>query len=489
MASNNARAQTHARSQISPASGGGSGRRLRVAVLGVDLVVLSTCTVIAIAARTHLPWFDEAHDVVAIVNPLATQIIAAWLILIAYMGGYRQRVFGAGIDEFRRVLNASLATAAGLGVTAYLLQYPLSRGFYFLLFILGIPALLLGRLAVRRVVQRLRAAGYLQHRVVIAGDDWHTKDVLAVLRRETWLGYRVVGLLTPAGRPNQLAPDLPVLGTPAQALLAVQRDDVDTIIFAEGSFSQASGFAQAARDLEQENTDLIVVPALTDISASRTHVRPVAGLPLVHIEKPQAQRSATWRKRLFDIIGSLVLIVLLSPVLVVTAVVIKLQDGGPVLFRQRRVGLFGRTFSCLKFRSMIPNAEAVKADFSKQLPADHVLFKLQDDPRITTFGRFIRRHSIDELPQLFNVLRGEMSLIGPRPALEHEVARYEQHVMRRLDVRPGMTGLWQVSGRSDLSWDDTVRLDLYYVDNWSFLQDLNILLRTFKAVLAPSGAY
>lgn len=464
-------------------------RRVQVMLFLIDLGIIAICALIAIFARKNLTWFGEVNDVTELVYPMAGPIMAGWLLLLVYTGAYRVRLLGAGLEEFRRVFNASLVAAAALGITAYLLQYPLSRGFYFLLFLTGVPALLLGRLATRRVMQRAHRKGRLLRSIVVAGDDRHIADVMAVLRRETWLGYDVVGLLTPSGRACASVPDVPVLGTPADARHAVQGRDVRAILFAEGSFQQANGFSQTARDLEGEETDLIVVPALTDISASRTEVRPVAGLPMVHIEKPQAQRSRSWAKRAFDILGASMILILLSPVMIFTALAVKLEDRGPIVFRQTRAGVRGRPFECFKFRSMVPNAEALKAQLIAQSDPDNVLFKVQNDPRVTRIGRFIRKYSIDELPQLFNVLRGEMSLIGPRPALQREVDRYEQHVMRRLDVRPGMTGLWQVSGRSDLSWEDTVRLDLYYVDNWSFLQDLNILLRTFRAVVAPSGAY
>lgn len=464
-------------------------QRATAAIFAVDVVVLIAATLVALTARSRLSFFEEARDLHTLIYPMAAFILVIWIGLIGYLGGYRAEQFGAGMDEFRRVFNASLATAAGLGITAYLLQYPLSRGFYFLLFMIGIPALLLARVVARRVLQRLRTQGHLVMPIVVAGDDQHIADLVCVLRREAWMGYQVVGLLTNDGRPSKRVPDLPVLGLPSCAREAVAGKGIRAILFAEGSFRAANDFSVIARELETESVDLIVVPALTDISSHRTQVRPVAGLPLVHIEKPQAQRSASWSKRTFDVIGSLVILLLLSPVMIVTALVVKLTDGGPVFFKQRRAGVRGEPFECFKFRSMVPNAEALKADLMKHSDPNHVLFKIENDPRITKCGHFIRKYSIDELPQLFNVLRGEMSLIGPRPALEREVARYEDHVMRRLDVRPGMTGLWQVSGRSDLSWDDTVRLDLYYVDNWSFLQDMSILLRTFRAVFAPSGAY
>jgi exopolysaccharide biosynthesis polyprenyl glycosylphosphotransferase len=207
------------------------------------------------------------------------------------------------------------------------------------------------------------------------------------------------------------------------------------------------------------------------------------------VEAPRAVHASHWAKRVFDVVGSLGVILLISPVLLATAIAIKLHDGGPVVFRQTRIGRDGRPFSCLKFRSMVTDAEALRADLDVNHERSSVLFKMVNDPRVTRPGKLIRRLSIDELPQLWNVLRGQMSLVGPRPPLPHEAARYGSDMRRRLRVRPGMTGLWQVSGRSDLSWDETVRLDLFYVDNWSMVQDLNILMRTVSAVLGSRGAY
>jgi exopolysaccharide biosynthesis polyprenyl glycosylphosphotransferase len=207
------------------------------------------------------------------------------------------------------------------------------------------------------------------------------------------------------------------------------------------------------------------------------------------VEASRAVHASHWAKRAFDVVGSLGLMLLISPVLLATALAVKLHDGGPVLFRQTRIGRDGRPFSCLKFRSMVTDAENLRADLEVNHERSSVLFKMVNDPRVTRPGRLIRRLSIDELPQLWNVLRGQMSLVGPRPPLPHEAARYGSDMRRRLRVRPGMTGLWQVSGRSDLSWDETVRLDLFYVDNWSMVQDLNILMRTVSAVLGSRGAY
>ena len=217
-------------------------------------------------------------------------------------------------------------------------------------------------------------------------------------------------------------------------------------------------------------------------------MRPVAGTQIVYVEGPRSAGALSTGKRTFDlIVGSLALI-LASPVMAITALAVK-ADGGPVLFRQTRVGRNGVPFTMLKFRSMVIGAERQRPALAGGHETNAVMFKLHHDPRVTRVGRFIRRYSIDELPQLFNVLRGEMSLIGPRPPLPEEVAQYTDDEYRRLRVRPGLTGLWQVSGRSDLSWEETVRLDLYYIDNWSALQDLSIMLRTVFAVLSSRGSY
>ena len=234
-----------------------------------------------------------------------------------------------------------------------------------------------------------------------------------------------------------------------------------------------------------------MAPSVTDVSSERIRVRPVGGLPLMHLDPPTWANAARLGKRLFDIVVASLLLLVGWPLLLVSAIAIKTADRGPILFRQRRIGRNGDEFSCLKFRSMVVDAEAQLADLQTEhgYESGDGLFKVKDDPRITRPGRWLRRYSLDELPQLFNVLAGEMSLVGPRPPLPHEVESYGQDVYRRLHVRPGMTGLWQVSGRADLTWDEAIRLDLYYVDNWSMLQDVSILTKTVKAVFSRRGAY
>lgn len=466
-------------------------RKLEViGLVATDLLATTGATFVSLNGRQSLPFFaNAANDVDNLVRPLALVILVGWLASIALAGGYAPKQIGVGTVEYRRILGASFGMAGALGISAYLLQYPLSRGFYFLLFVVGIPLLVLGRLILRRIVHRMRRHGRLMTSVLVAGDLDHVEDVVAVLNRERWLGYEVVGALTGSTSTTRTTTGIPIFGSPDDAVAIIHTTGANAVIFAEGSFRRGRHFNEMARALEDSHAQMIVVPSLTDISAERMDVRPVAGIPLVHIEAPRARAAGHVWKRVFDVVGSSLLILLGSPILLAVALAIKLDDHGPVLFKQVRAGLRGDPFECFKFRSMCVDAEARLAQLRSLNESDGVLFKMADDPRITKVGKFIRRFSLDELPQLFNVWLGDMSLVGPRPALLSETERYKEHVMRRLDVRPGMTGLWQVSGRSDLSWDDTVRLDLYYVDNWSMLQDLSILMKTFGAVIGSRGAY
>jgi exopolysaccharide biosynthesis polyprenyl glycosylphosphotransferase len=245
-----------------------------------------------------------------------------------------------------------------------------------------------------------------------------------------------------------------------------------------------------AAALKGSGVGVILAPSITDVSRERIKVRPVGGLPLIHVGKPRSAAALARAKRSFDLVGSGLLILALSPILAFASYKVWRNDRGPILFRQERIGVGGTPFACLKFRTMVVDAEARLLEVLQEEGAEAGLFaKIKDDPRITKAGKWMRRYSIDELPQLFNVFKGDMSLIGPRPQVAHEVAQYDDAMARRLRVRPGMTGLWQVSGRSDLSVAEAIRLDLYYVDNWSMLQDLSILARTFGAVVGSDGAY
>ena len=462
---------------------------LALTTAAADLLVIVGVTLIAAVGRNTLPMFETVGDIPENVSAAGVFIVVGWLTALVISGAYDESHFAAGAEEYRRVFTASLAAAGLVGIGCYLARFPLSRGFYVLLFALGIPLLLLSRYAGRRVIQRLRTRGRLSRRILIAGAPRHVEALAAVLKRESWLGYSIIGCVTANDHPYpETRTGIPILGRTADVAEVLAGRRVDTLLIAEGAFAPGSSLRQTAWALEgQRDLQIAVAPSLTDVAAGRVEMRPVAGLPLVYIGHGRALDAAHWAKRVFDVVGSLALLILTSPLWVWSALRIKLHDGGPVLFRQTRVGRDGKTFECLKLRTMVLAAEEILPSLGAA--GQDVLFKMRVDPRVTGPGRWLRRYSIDELPQLVNVLRGEMSLVGPRPPLPSEVLRYETDATRRLHVRPGLTGLWQISGRSDLTWEDTVRLDLYYVDNWSMVQDLVILLKTVTAVVAARGAY
>ncbi len=462
-------------------------RAQRVFLYSIDSVVIAVSAGFATAARAALPVQDgPALTATSLAASISIGLI--WLLSLTAFGTYSVRHLRAGATEYKRAITGTSAAAGSVGVLCYLTDYDFPRALFVIWFAVGLGGLIATRFARRRSMQRLHRRGMLQTPVLVAGGDHHVDAIANVLRREKWLGYKVVGAVTRRHQ-TETSTGLPVLGMLDELADVIADNGIDTVIFAEGSFDSPEDFRRLAWKLEEQDVQLIVVPTLTDVSAHRLDVRPVAGLPLVDVDRPRAINAARWIKRSFDILGAGFLLLLASPVMAVTALAIKLEDGGPVLFRQPRVGRKGEVFDCLKFRSMCTDAEARLAELQARNEGAGLLFKMANDPRITKVGKFIRRFSIDELPQLWNAFRGDMSLVGPRPALPREVAQYDSDTMRRLDVRPGITGLWQVSGRSNLSWDDTVRLDLFYVDNWSMTQDLMILARTAKAVVGSDGAY
>ncbi|CAN5416000.1 sugar transferase [soil metagenome] len=456
-----------------------------------DLLVLSVAVISASELRSLLDkWALTSFSTDQPIFRAAPVIVVVWMLVLAAQGAYSLRSFGAGPEEFRTVSLASFFCAGLVGLACYLVDSELSRGFVVMAFVVGTPLLVLERYAVRQSVHSLRRRGQLLHRVIAVGGASGINEVVEALSRSLYVGYEVIGCCLP----DTISPEptrfpVQILGAVSDTRRLCDDLGADTVLVARGGFASAQDLRRIAWDLEGSSIQLVVVPSLTDVAGPRIHMRPVAGLPLVHVDQPQAGKAGGLSKRGFDVVFALLAIIALAPVALVVAALVKLQDGGPILFHQPRVGRHGRRFKMIKFRSMVTDAEAHLQELSGSNESDGVLFKIRHDPRITPIGRFLRRYSIDELPQLINVLRGDMSLVGPRPPLPSEVEVYAVDVHRRLLVRPGLTGLWQVSGRSSLSWDESVRLDLFYVDNWSMTSDLVIMAKTARAVLGSRGAY
>jgi exopolysaccharide biosynthesis polyprenyl glycosylphosphotransferase len=419
-------------------------------------------------------------------------LIVTWAAILAGFGTRDSRVVGSGNNEYRRVVDATVRLFGVVAIVAFLLQLDLARGYIILAFPIGLLALLASRWMWRQwlVAQRLR--GGFSSRVLLVGSRATVSAIARDLARAPDSGYVVVGACIPGDSIGEyLTAGVPVSTNLDQLQTAMEATGADTVVITSSDELPPERIRELSWSLEPGRQHLVLAPSLTDVGGPRIHMRPVAGLPLIHVETPRYEGIKRVSKRAFDLISSLALIVVLSPILLAVALSVKISTPGPVLFRQQRVGLDGKHFRMLKFRTMVVDAETRLDALTKLTRAEGnaVMFKMKNDPRITSVGGFLRRFSMDELPQLFNVLFGSMSLVGPRPPLDSEVAIYENHVHRRFLVKPGITGLWQVSGRSNLSWEDTVRLDLYYVENWSITGDILILWRTLRAVLAREGAY
>ena len=417
-------------------------------------------------------------------------LIIAWWVALEYTGTRDRKFLGTGIEEYRRVTATSLWLFGAVAVFSYVFQLQTARGYVAVALPLGVLLLVVSRWAQRKALHKTRREGQNLHQVLLIGASSSVDHLNSKFEQHIVSGYKpVAAILTDPGNLSGPLPALSARPSVEVVLEAIDRSGADTVAISSGAeldptFLRHLGWALSAREV-----GMIMAPALTDVSGPRIHMQPVAGLPLIHVTTPKLEGIKAFAKRVFDILSASLLLLLLSVPMALVALLVRLDSPGPALFFQERVGRRGEPFKMIKFRSMRTDAEAQLVNLQEQSEGNGVLFKMKKDPRVTRVGSWIRRFSIDELPQLFNVLNGTMSLVGPRPPLPREVALYDNFAHRRLLVKPGITGLWQVSGRSDLSWDESIRLDLYYVENWSLAQDMLILFRTAKAVLGKDGAY
>lgn len=418
-----------------------------------------------------------------------------WLLLLAVVRAYEPRFLSVGTEEFRRVVVAGGIMLVGIALVSYAGKFEVARGWVLLTVPPVTLATLLARYAWRKNLHWRRAArGQCMHRAVVVGYERATANLYRTLQHNPYHGLNVVGACLPPARmatSSGIITDcsIPVLGGFDDVPAAVRESDADVVVVLACPELDGPAMRRLAWGLEETGTELLVAPVLLEVAGPRISVRPVADLPLMHVEHAEFTQWRRLLKSTFDRLGAAVCLLLAAPVMLAVAAAIKLTDRGPVLFRQERVGLRGDRFEMLKFRSMRIDAEDMLDDLLTTSESSSILFKMRNDPRVTRVGQVLRRFSLDELPQLVNVLRGQMSLVGPRPPLPREVEQYEWEVHRRFAVRPGITGLWQVSGRSDLDWHEGVRLDIRYVERWSLLLDILIICRTVGAVLRRSGAY
>ncbi|MGB3374675.1 MAG: sugar transferase [Microbacterium sp.] len=436
-----------------------------------DIVV-----VILAVAGAHLLRFGFTNESLTIgdrifdveIGYLVTSLlfVIGWLISLQIFGTRDAEVIGDGSTEYRRIVDATVRVFGVLAILALIFQIQFGRFYLLIALPTGLILLVTTRWAWRQWLRRQRQNGRFLQRALVIGDRVKATHIANTITREPESGIRIVGAVTTHGSREPLSGGVEVLGDFSDVLTIIDSHDIDAVILSSSDAITPKRTRQFGWALDQKRIDLIVAPALTDIAGPRIHTRPVAGLPLIHVEYPRFEGRERIAKRAFDILGSLGLIVLFSPIMLAVAIAVKVTSPGPVFYAQERVGLRGKPFKMFKFRSMVVGADdQLKSLLDQQGTSDKPLFKVNDDPRITPVGRFIRRYSLDELPQFFNAFIGTMSLVGPRPQRDAEVALYDDDAHRRLFMKPGITGLWQVSGRSDLSWDDAIRLDLYYVEN------------------------
>jgi exopolysaccharide biosynthesis polyprenyl glycosylphosphotransferase len=466
-------------------------RRYQLGLGVIDGVAASLAGILAYALRFRSANFGSVDLFAAALLPFA------WLVVIHLNGAYERRFVGVGATEFQRILRAFLHLTVLVTFASFVSKADLARGFVLLALVLALTFDLAGRYAARKWLHRRRVRGYALASVLLVGDAESIVSFATILQRDRYAGMRPIGACVPPSLvhdPTTLQAlaklDLPLFGDVDSIATAVRMSRADTIAVVSSAAIGPEKLRWISWQLEGSSVSLVVSPGLTEVAGPRLHVQPVAGLPLLHVEEPRFTGLHRVAKATFDRSVAALAIFVLLPLILVLWGAVRFSSTGPGFFRQTRVGRNGQLFTIFKFRSMFVDAEA-RLDVlqSANVNADGLLFKIRDDPRQTPVGRILRRLSLDELPQLFNVLNGTMSLVGPRPPLPTEAARYGEDVRRRLLVKPGLTGLWQISGRSDLTWDEAVRLDLRYVENWSFALDIMILFKTVGAVARGSGAY
>lgn len=476
-------------------NGGPRWQRRYVKVLVVsDILVVALALVGAQTVRLGRPI--TATDPASIYFSILSVLIAGiWLSLLAAYRTRSPRIVGAGVEEYRRVVSATLATIGVVAVALMIFRPEFARGYLAVAFPLGLAGLVVGRNVCRLFLSRQRKRGRCVVTVLAVGDARAVRSLVQSLNRGWGYGYSVVGVCL-TGRSSGGTIEipgvgaLPVFGDENNVHDAILKTNSDTVALTTTDHLGPEGVRELSWDLHKLGVDLVVTPGVVDVAGPRLTMRPVAGLPLIHVEKPQYSGTKKIQKLAFDYFMAIFALVAALPVMIAAAIAIKLTSKGPVFYKSERIGLDGEPFQMIKFRTMVDGADQQVVNLMDvNESVGGVLFKMKEDPRITQVGSLLRKYSIDELPQFFNVLRRDMSVVGPRPPLRREVDTYNDQVRRRLLVLPGITGLWQVSGRSDLSWEDSVRLDLSYVENWSITNDVLIAVKTVRTIATGSGAY
>ncbi|WP_245643626.1 sugar transferase [Sanguibacter suarezii] len=484
--------------QIGLAAGGSTPqeRRFRPYILRImvtDVIAVAVAVAVAYVLRFDTDGvarvsgaFAPSYLVVSVV------LFAAWTAALFLGRTHDHRLIGSGPTEYQRVWQASWRLGAVVAVVAYMLRMEIGRGYLGVAFPLGLTLVFLGRYSWRQWLHRQRAAGRFQSRALVVGHLRKAALMVEELKEAPNTGFGVIGACIPAGEAvGGEAGGIEILGTMDDAASVALDYKADIVVVVGSDNMTTEALRRLGWDLEGTGVEIALTMAIRDVAGPRVTMQPVNGLPLVYVDEPRFAGPKYALKSVMDWILALVILVMISPMLVVIAVFVKVTSRGPVFYQQERVGVGSKPFKMIKFRSMVADAHSRLDEVlaAEGIESVGLFYKPKNDARVTKVGRVLRKYSLDELPQLLNVLRGEMSLVGPRPQIDQEVAQYDRTANRRLLVNPGLTGLWQVSGRSDLSAEEGIRMDVFYAENWTLFGDLLILARTAKAMIAGEGAY
>lgn len=449
----------------------------------LDLLVVLTAGITGFILRWAIPYSVEINDPTYV--SLVFVVVASWMIVLVLRGAYDTRVLGIGSEEFKRVVSATATVFGAVAIVVFALKLDLSRGFVLITFSLGLLLLLVVRWSLRAWLRHERRYGHFLHRTVVIGADPAMSEIVDMLDRDPVAGFTVVDMIP------EPSPDVSGEGLDAwldEVMTRISLEDADTVAVAGSPSLGQQVIQRLAWRLEGPRVDLLVAPTIGDVAGPRVTMRMAADLPLLHLDEPYLTGPKRAIKRTLDIVFGLLLFLLFLPFMIVGVIGTKLSSRGPAFYFQDRVGRGGQIIKVAKIRTMHVGSDTKRDDVIGS-PDDAIVDRYRRDPRITPFGRFLRRWSIDEMPQVVAVIAGSMSLVGPRPVLVDEMPLLGDADHRRHLTKPGLTGLWQVSGRKTVDWDERMRLDLDYVENWSPALDLVIVAKTVKAVLVGDGAY
>lgn len=473
------------------------------ALVAVDVLVMLLSLVICFAFN------PGAYDTVTRAMPIWAFLLAycvIGLLCLAFAGAYHRHVMAEGYELYTKLINAAIFAIVLASCVAFMLNLQLPRTALIITPLVGLVCELVARWMMRCLLHHHRRRGECKYTTVIVGSSEGINRTLRLMRRNSALGYMPVAVCPIAPDPRmddayvvtnfvadpdiEGADKLRVLSFGSRFARTIERMGVQEVYIADVLSRDSKLLHAMSLAIESLGIELAISVSLADVGGHRLHLRNSAEQQVLIASLPQYRTTTYVIKRIIDIVLSAVALIVSSPIMLGVAIAIKLDDGGPVLFKQTRVGIHGKPFTMYKFRSMVTNAEEIKAKLAAESgQTNRFIFKLKDDPRITKVGKFIRKTSLDEFPQFFNVFKGDMSLVGPRPALPDEVARYGSLYSTRLLVKPGITGPWQVSGRSDLSQEQSEFLDVSYIENWSITGDLAILAKTVMVVFRGTGSY